>query len=109
MVANIEKDLKTIAKQIKFLLPNGEAYLFGSYAYGTPHENSDLDILVVCPDKSIRKIELIQKIRKSFSREVNMPVDLLIDYNDEFAERKKNHVTLEHKVANEGINLNAYQ
>lgn len=25
--------------------------LFGSYAYGEPHEGSDVDVLVVCPDE----------------------------------------------------------
>ncbi|MBF0298524.1 MAG: nucleotidyltransferase domain-containing protein [Oligoflexia bacterium] len=27
-----------------------QAYIFGSYAYGTPNENSDLDIAIVSPD-----------------------------------------------------------
>ena len=30
--------------------------LFGSYAYGTPHEDSDVDILVVMPAHEISSI-----------------------------------------------------
>ncbi len=105
MVSTITKDLKTITKNIKSVVPESEVYLFGSYAYGKPSRNSDLDIFIVCPDKSIRKIDILKKVRKTFSRKVNIPVDLVIVYNDEFEERKQHKATLENKVANEGVKL----
>src|SRR5579875_1603927 len=49
--------------------------LFGSYAYGQPNEDSDVDLLVVMPgDKIDRKkmIEIRQTLPTSF------PMDLLI-------------------------------
>lgn len=58
--------------------------LFGSYAYGSPNENSDLDILVVTSDDSIpsnfsEKSEIYLKISKSISDiKTKFPIDLLV-------------------------------
>ncbi len=48
--------------------------LFGSYAYGTPNEDSDVDLLVVMPfdGKSVRKaIEIEAEVHQGF------PMDLI--------------------------------
>ena len=48
--------------------------LFGSYAYGTPSEDSDVDLLVVMPfeGKSVRKsIEIEAEVHQGF------PMDLI--------------------------------
>ena len=37
-----------------------QVYLFGSYAYGTPNEDSDLDLYVVIPDGSIPPAEAVK-------------------------------------------------
>jgi predicted nucleotidyltransferase len=44
--------------------------LFGSYAYGTPHADSDVDILVVMPTRN----ELDQAVKISY--EINPPFSL---------------------------------
>lgn len=42
--------------------------LFGSYAYGTPREDSDVDMLVILPEASIRKaVEILHRIRPPFA------------------------------------------
>ncbi len=48
--------------------------LFGSYAYGTPHADSDVDILVVMPARS----ELSQAVRIDLTCEANFPLDLIV-------------------------------
>lgn len=42
---SIEKTLLELSKHIQITC----AYLFGSYAYGTPHEYSDVDLAVFSP------------------------------------------------------------
>ncbi len=75
-----------IQEIIKKLLPiNPEMILlFGSYAYGTPHEDSDIDILVVTNDKYMPQnfderlnLELsVSNIIHEIARKV--PIDLLV-------------------------------
>jgi predicted nucleotidyltransferase len=58
--------------------------LFGSYAYGNPGENSDVDLLVVLPfeGKPVRKaLEIVQSISPKF------PVDLLVSTPEQVKER----------------------
>ena len=46
----IQDKLDIIKKAILTFVPAEKIYLFGSYAYGHPTENSDIDIYVVVPD-----------------------------------------------------------
>ncbi len=48
--------------------------LFGSYAYGTPHEGSDVDLLVVMPAKN----ERTQATRIRLAVERCFPMDLIV-------------------------------
>src|SRR5260221_12165721 len=48
--------------------------LFGSYAYGTPHEDSDVDILVVMPARN----ELSAAVRIDRYCEPCFPLDLIV-------------------------------
>ncbi len=43
VLINIEKIKTEIIKRLKPLKPN-QIILFGSYAYGTPNEDSDIDL-----------------------------------------------------------------
>ena len=58
--------------------------LFGSYAYGIPTENSDLDILVVTGDDTIpssfsEKSQIYLRISKSISDiKTKFPIDLIV-------------------------------
>ena len=48
--------------------------LFGSYAYGKPHADSDVDILVVMPAKN----ELDQAVKICLTVPYQFPLDLLV-------------------------------
>jgi predicted nucleotidyltransferase len=48
--------------------------LFGSQAYGTPHEDSDVDILVVMPARN----EIDQAVRICLAMEYNFSLDLIV-------------------------------
>src|SRR5437870_13892336 len=57
--------------------------LFGSYAYGTPHEDSDVDLLVVMPARD----QHAQAVRIRWRLAAPFPVDLLVRTPKEMAWR----------------------
>ena len=80
MTQNVRDQLDRITKGILQTVPDIEAiYLFGSYAYGKPDEESDLDIYVVVPDAlQDHPLDIGVAIRKNLRRQKNRPIDLLV-------------------------------
>jgi len=48
--------------------------LFGSYAYGTPNEDSDVDLLVIMPTRN----QLDQAVRIEYRLTAPFPLDLIV-------------------------------
>jgi predicted nucleotidyltransferase len=66
--------IRRFARRIAEKFDPDKIILFGSFAYGTPHEESDVDLLVVKPtyDESSKAI----RIKLAFDRE--FPLDLIV-------------------------------
>ena len=47
--------LKQICSVIHQTVDTEKIYLFGSYAYGVPTQNSDFDLCVIIPDNDLRR------------------------------------------------------
>lgn len=82
--------------------------LFGSYAYGTPTEHSDLDLLVVKGADERRKIERIVEI-SSFAHSVpDAPaMDILVLNSAEEQRARQIRFVVEHKALRDGRELYA--
>jgi uncharacterized protein len=68
-------EITEISRQIVNDFQPEKIILFGSYAYGTPDSNSDVDLLVILPfkGKPFRKsLEVLERINPQFS------IDLLV-------------------------------
>ena len=103
----IEKELEIIKRSILETVPAEAIYLFGSYAYGTPREDSDLDIFVVIPDSvEERPLDVGAKILCKLyeTRKPGLPVDVLVNPSSMFAHRK-NGPTLQWEIAKKGVRL----
>src|SRR5438132_7374205 len=59
--------------------------LFGSYAYGSPTEDSDVDVLVILPRGRVRSRRPSLEIRRRIS--AGFPVDILVREPREIAQR----------------------
>lgn len=105
MPYNVKVELEKLLIEISKVSGVKSIYLFGSYAYGNPSKESDLDICIVTDDKSKRKIEMMKLIRKVISKVATMPIDLLVYYSDEFNERAKLDCTMEHEILLQGVKL----
>ncbi|RKD27944.1 Nucleotidyltransferase domain-containing protein [Caminicella sporogenes DSM 14501] len=108
MPQQMGNEINKIINQIKEVVLTSKIYLFGSFAYGTPNDESDLDLCIVINERDVRNVrkrDLIKAIRKSISKVASMPVDILVYYKDEFDERAALESTLEYKIAHEGVSL----
>jgi len=105
MDVNIQRDLVLIKESVLQAVPAEAIYLFGSYAYGTPTEDSDIDIYVVVPDDTIEFGELygdVLMILRKKKRRINL--DMKLGHSSMFHHRK-NGPTLERAVAQKGTML----
>ena len=76
-------------------------YLFGSYAWGKPHEDSDLDFLVVLNDDIHLNLALHIKGKQAL-KNMDISTDIVLNHNLFFKERAEHPSTLQHKIIKEG-------
>ena len=57
MTSKTKTELNEICRIIVDTIQTNRIYLFGSYAYGSPDEESDYDICVIIPDSDVRIID----------------------------------------------------
>jgi len=100
----IQNEIDSITAAIKANTNPLSIYLFGSYVNGTPNRDSDLDIYVVVPDSEDNLTDLHAKIRINLASKQTMPLDLLIGNKSTF-ENRKNRLTLEKIIADEGVKV----
>jgi len=101
----INQEILNMADIIKDTVPTDRIYLFGSYAYGAPNSDSDYDFYVVLSDEDIRPYDAIVDIYRALHNLKNRnSVDILALPVSKFDDRRS-LLTLEKKVASEGILL----
>src|ERR1700682_6109732 len=66
--------IRRFARQVAERFQPEKIILFGSYAYGTPHADSDVDILVIMPARN----ELDQAFKIRCEVPTQFPMDLLV-------------------------------
>src|SRR5205809_2253032 len=66
--------IRRFARQVAERFRPDKIILFGSYAYGKPHADSDVDILVIMPARN----ELDQALRIRLTIDYTFPMDLLV-------------------------------
>ena len=76
-------------------------YIFGSYAWGSPTEESDLDLLIVV-DKSDEKSYKRPVAGHYALQELDIPKDLIVKTKEEFESSVGNVTTLSYKIKKDG-------
>lgn len=105
MEKRIQDELEILKGIIVDTVPVEQIFLFGSYAYGTPHADSDLDIYVVMPENvDIREIDAMRLIHRAIRDKKTMPVDVVVSKKNKF-NRRKSTPTIERQIAQEGMVL----
>ena len=92
--------------------PGSTVILFGSYARGDAHEESDLDICVLVPELTARRIDMNVKIRGLIRKALhavlgtNFAFDTKLYTYDEFYEGVKYKSTFKYVIQEEGVAFN---
>ncbi|MCL4459881.1 MAG: nucleotidyltransferase domain-containing protein [Chloroflexi bacterium] len=77
-------DIQRVVQQIVERFHPQKVFLFGSYAYGKPTPDSDVDLLVMM-ETLLRNVEQAVEIRKAV--DFPFPTDLLVRTPQQIAER----------------------
>jgi predicted nucleotidyltransferase len=90
---NIEELKPLIIERLKPLSPD-KIILFGSYAYGTPNEDSDIDLFLLKDNIEIEnmrnyKLELQKKLF-DLQKKYLLGIDIFVDSTQRMEERIKN-------------------
>lgn len=95
---NIIEEVKR--RLVKVYKPS-KIYLFGSYAWGTPHEESDLDILVVVDESHERPIKRSFNGYKALWG-LGIAKDIIVYTKDEFETLARKKASLQYKIKHWG-------
>ena len=105
MNSAVQTELDKLKELIINAIPVEQIYLFGSYAYGTPHKDSDLDLYVVLKDEvKMRDLDAGLQISMAIARKKSMPVDIIVKKKKDFLDRLGDF-TLEQKVTRDGVRI----
>ena len=105
-IEEIKDDLETLKEIILEKVPTDQIWLFGSYAYGTPNKNSDIDIYIVMKDDAqMREWDAMDAVNyERIFRRTKKPVDVLAIKRNRFDYRAENF-SMENKIKREGVKI----
>jgi predicted nucleotidyltransferase len=105
-IEEIKGDLETLKEIILEKVPTDQIWLFGSYAYGTPHKHSDIDIYIVMKDDAeMRELDAMDAVNyERVFRRTKRPVDVLAIKRNRFDYRAANF-SMENKIKNKGVKI----
>jgi predicted nucleotidyltransferase len=78
-----------------------KVYLFGSYAWGTPSDGSDVDLMILVDDLTESPTRMARRAYRKL-RGLSCPTDLLFRRTESFQRQAADPATLEYQVAHKG-------
>lgn len=83
-----------------------EIYIFGSYAWGCPDKDSDLDLLVIIEKYDKNRHQALVAGHKALMY-MDISKDILVLTQEEFEKYSSDHRMLYYKIKNEGTKIYA--
>ena len=96
--------LESAVERLKAEFQPEEIYLFGSHAWGTPTEDSDVDLMVIVPGSDERPIRRMQRAHRCL-RGIGFAKDVLVSTRAEFDRYRHLSASLSNKIFHEGRKL----
>lgn len=98
----IISELNQVIDNIKNKISVKKVILFGSYAYGMPRKDSDIDLCIITDDKR-RKIEILWDIQELLYKTAKHAIDIFVCKPEEFLYRSDSVATIEKTISNKGV------
>jgi predicted nucleotidyltransferase len=96
--------LQTVTERLVAEFQPEQIWLYGSHAWGRPHEDSDVDLLVVVPQSNESPIRRSQRAHRCL-RGLRMPKDVLVETRQEVNRVKDLVTSLENTILRRGRRL----
>ena len=96
--------LQEAVERLKAEFQPEEIYLFGSHAWGTPDDDSDVDLMVIVPDSDERSIKRLQRAHLCLSG-IGFAKDVLVPTRTQVDRYKHLRASLFHQVLAKGRKL----
>ena len=96
--------LQTATQRLVTEFQPEQIWLYGSHAWGNPHDDSDVDLLVVVPHSDETPIRRSQRAHRCL-RGLRMPKDVLVETRQEVDRVKELKTSLENTILSRGRKL----
>jgi predicted nucleotidyltransferase len=96
--------LEKVVDRLKAEFQPEQIFLFGSHAWGTPHEDSDVDLMVIVRESGERAIRRMQRAHHCLG-DLDMSKDVFVQTRQEFDRYKDLPVSLQHQILQRGRKL----
>jgi predicted nucleotidyltransferase len=93
--------LEEITQRLVAEFQPDQIILFGSHAWGAPHEDSDVDLLVIVPESNEPPVQRAQRAHCCLSG-LNVPKDVLVKTRAEVERYRHVHASLTGQILEEG-------
>ena len=104
MVIEVETILKEMTRRLVAEFQPHQIYLFGSYAWGQPNEDSDVDLFIILPQSQLSRGERDFWARRCL-RDLNMPKDVLVETQAEVDRASRVYASLESEILERGVKI----
>jgi predicted nucleotidyltransferase len=104
MIAEVETILQEMTRRLVAEFQPCQIYLFGSYAWGKPNEDSDIDLLVIVPDSKASRRD--REVRARYClRDLPIAKDVLVQTQTELERTSHVYASLQCEILERGKKL----
>ena len=103
----LEPELREVSRAVSTRYPNSQTILFGSFARGEQHEDSDLDFCVLLPEITGNSRDVLVSLRGIISDVIpGMPIDVVSYTYHKFDGYAQSKSSMAADIKDEGVYLN---
>ncbi len=96
--------LEKVVERLKAEFQPEQIFLFGSHAWGMPHEDSDVDLMVIVRESGERAIRRMQRAHHCLG-DLDMSKDVFVQTRAEFDRYRHLRASIQHQILRSGRKL----